>query len=71
MPKNANHYQSFLLRIWRVKDGRRLQWRITLEDTLIGKVWSFPNLETLMAHLQCLDDLGLDRNEDPNNSIEK
>jgi hypothetical protein len=56
MPKNENHYQSFLLRIWRVKDGKWFQWRITLEDTLTGALWSFPKLNALFEHLKSLDD---------------
>ena len=56
MNKNENHYASYLLRIWRVKTGEEMQWRITLEDTLNSKLQSFPNLEALCEYLQNLGD---------------
>jgi hypothetical protein len=63
MTKNKNNYDSYLLRIWRVGTVEKRQWRITLEETLSGRVWNFPSLEALMAHLQGLDDLGRARSE--------
>ena len=57
MNENGNDYQSYLLRIWRVREGNQIQWRITLEDIRSGKVSGYSSLEALFEFLQCLNNI--------------
>lgn len=44
-------------------DEEGIQWRITLEDTLNGKVVGFPNLASLFEHLRSMNHLDLESTE--------
>ena len=45
-------YQSFLLRLWRVKSTGPLVWRASLESTATGRRQGFSSLENLFAYLE-------------------
>lgn len=61
-------YQSFLLRLWRVKGTGPLAWRASLESTATGRRQGFANLEHLFAFLEAqtaLQDPGVKDPEQP------
>jgi hypothetical protein len=45
-------YRSYLLRLWRVKEGGKDVWRASLQDPQSGKRVSFATVEALFAYLQ-------------------
>jgi hypothetical protein len=45
-------YYSYLLRLWRVKEGDRDLWRASLQDPQSGEWISFATVEALFAYLQ-------------------
>jgi hypothetical protein len=63
MQENGNDYRSFVLRIWRVREGNQAQWRVTLENIQTGKVSSYASLDDLFEFLSCLNDI-VDESED-------
>jgi len=48
-------YQSFLLRLWVVRDFGRKQTRATLVDVKSGVEQHFTSIEALVAYLQTQD----------------
>jgi hypothetical protein len=50
MKSTDQHYQSYLLRLWRTGDDG--PWRATLEDTLSSERHSFADVESLYAYLR-------------------
>ena len=49
MKINSTAYQSYLLRLWREKDGA--DWRATLENVTSHECHNFPNLMLLFEFL--------------------
>ena len=45
-------YLSYLLRLWPVKDGRRIIWRASLECSQTGNRIGFSDLEALFTFLE-------------------
>lgn len=45
-------YLSYLMRLWRVRDGERTTWRASLESALTGEMHSFASLDRLCAFLR-------------------
>jgi hypothetical protein len=52
MPNEATDYRSYLMRLWRVKEGDRDVWRASLQDPQSGERISFATIEALFAYLQ-------------------
>ena len=50
MELDQKDYQSYLLRLWRVKDDGD-SWRASLQDVRSGKLLGFSDLEELFAYL--------------------
>jgi hypothetical protein len=44
-----------MLRLWRVKYGKRYTWRASLENTESGEITGFVTLDKLIEFLQKLD----------------
>jgi hypothetical protein len=44
-----------MLRLWRVKYGKRYNWRASLENVESGEITGFVTLEKLIEFLQKLD----------------
>jgi hypothetical protein len=45
-------YRSYLLRLYRVSDGGKLVWRMSLESSLTGEREGFASLNGLLGFLQ-------------------
>ena len=61
MPREKRLYFSYLLRLWQIKSGGQLIWRISLESTKAGKRQGFADLAALCAYLeQEMNGLALD-----------
>jgi hypothetical protein len=45
-------YHSYLLRLWRAREGERDVWRASLQDPQSGERISFATAEALFAYLQ-------------------
>ena len=58
MSNAPGDYQSYLLRLWRVKDATGYTWRASLENVEGGELTNFASLDKLIEFLQ-----GLDREE--------
>ncbi len=58
-------YQSFLLRLWRVKGTGPLAWRASLESTATGRRQGFADLEHLFAFLEAQTALRDSGGKDP------
>jgi hypothetical protein len=52
MADEAVDYRSYLLRLWRVREGERDVWRASLQDPQSGERISFSTLDALFAFLQ-------------------
>jgi hypothetical protein len=52
MDLNQGTYHSYLLRLWRVQDGARTDWRASLEDVQTGEMVGFQDLSTLLQYLE-------------------
>jgi hypothetical protein len=52
MVEQTIDYRSYLLRLWRVKEGDRDVWRASLQDPQSGERISFATVEALFAYLQ-------------------
>jgi hypothetical protein len=52
MPNEATDYRSYLVRLWRVKEGDRDVWRASLQDPQSGERISFASLDALFAFLR-------------------
>ena len=44
-------YLAYMLRLWRVNDGRKSVWRASVESPQAGERCGFANLELLFAFL--------------------
>lgn len=53
MPEDPAAYQSYLLRLWRVREARDV-WRVSLEDPHTRKVRGFASLEEAFRFLNAL-----------------
>ncbi len=51
MTSGKQHYLSFLLRLWQVKQNGEEVWRALLEDSHTGARHGFASLEALMEFL--------------------
>jgi hypothetical protein len=51
-PKQSD-YQSYLLRLWRVRDDGK-NWRASLEDVQTGELHEFAKLADLIEFLQAI-----------------
>jgi hypothetical protein len=54
MEPSTKDYQSYLLRMWRVKDEAGGSWRATLEEVHSGELLGFPGLAALLGYLEAL-----------------
>ena len=52
MAEQTIDYRSYLLRLWRVKEGDRDVWRASLQDPQSGERISFATVEALFAFLE-------------------
>ena len=52
MTASDQDYVSYLLRLWRVKEGDKDVWRASLQDPQSGERISFATVEALFAFLQ-------------------
>jgi hypothetical protein len=52
MVEQTIDYRSYLLRLWRVKEGDRDVWRASLQDAQSGERISFATVEALFAFLE-------------------
>ncbi len=52
MADEAVDYRSYLLRLWRVREGERDVWRASLQDPQSGERISFSTLDALFAFLK-------------------
>ncbi len=52
MDRKAKAYISYLLRLYRVREGGVWTWRVFLEDPLSGQCHRFPDLESLYTFLK-------------------
>ena len=52
MSKRPLAYQSYLLRLWPVRDKGEAIWRASLESPHSGERYNFANLAELFAFLQ-------------------
>ena len=50
-------YRSYLLRLWRARNGDKRTWRATLENVHTGEHLGFPSLAALTEYLLRLDEL--------------
>ena len=48
------NYQSYMLRLWRIKDSKRYTWRASLENVENGELTGFATLQELIEFLQKL-----------------
>jgi hypothetical protein len=51
-PGGALDYLSYLLRLWREKDGATTRWRASLQDPLSGQRVGFAHLDELVVYLR-------------------
>ena len=49
------NYKSYMLRLWRVKYGKRYTWRASLENVESGEITGFVTLEKMIEFFQKLD----------------
>lgn len=66
MARGPADYLSYLLRLWRVREGRALDWgvpvwRASLQSPQTGKRVSFATLEDLFTFLRARTGLGTDK----------
>jgi hypothetical protein len=45
-------YLSYLLRLWKVRQGENITWQASLDNPHTGERKGFANLETLVAFLE-------------------
>jgi hypothetical protein len=45
-------YTSYLLRLWRAREGEQLVWRASLDDPLTGERIGFIELEAMFNYLR-------------------
>jgi hypothetical protein len=50
--EDQNDYQSYLLRLWRVRDDEETAWRASLKSSRSGELVGFGSLEDLFEFLQ-------------------
>lgn len=55
MSRAQLNYKSYMLRLWRVKYGKKYTWRASLENVESGEITGFVTLEKLTEFLQKLD----------------
>ena len=51
-PDEGAEYHSYLMRLWRVRDGDRTMWRASLQDALSGETHNFASMDRLWAFLR-------------------
>jgi hypothetical protein len=51
-PGGTPDYLSYLLRLWREKDGASTRWRASLQDPLSGQRVGFAHLDELVVYLR-------------------
>jgi len=54
MSSGRRPYISYLLRLWRVRDGAGFAWRASLQPPQSGECRGFANLDDLFAYLRQL-----------------
>lgn len=52
MTTKPNHYLSYLLRLWQIKEKGKLIWRASLESVHTNEKIGFPNLNRLLDYLK-------------------
>ena len=55
MSRAQLNYKSYMLRLWRVKYGKKYTWRASLENVESGEITGFVTLEKLTEFFQKLD----------------
>lgn len=51
-PGEAPDYLSYLMRLWRVRNGEKTTWRASLESALSGETYNFASLDRLCDFLR-------------------
>lgn len=52
MRREQRRYLSYLLRLWQIRSGGELVWRVSLESSRTGEHTGFASLDALFAFLQ-------------------
>jgi hypothetical protein len=62
MDREPPDYQSYLLRLWRVRDGEGSAWRAGLKSSRTGEELGFASLDALFDYLRSEAGLGPGKN---------
>ena len=61
MHSKQKDYHSYLLRLWRVREGEGESWRASLQEVETGDLLGFAELDELFDYLEGLQDQASDQ----------